>query len=151
MKFTCFVDINTPIDFAVNLFDDPANLSEWQDGFVSYEHRSGTPGTPGAKTNFVYLMGKKEMDLLETIVKKDLPDEFTAKYEHKHMVNTMTSSFTKIDALTTRYEATIEYLEFRGFIVKVMAFLAPKMFKKQTQKWFDQFKAFAERTYNESK
>ena len=74
-----------------------------------------------------------------------MPQEFSGTYEVKQMTNTMTNRFTSLDENTTQYQAEIEYTDFNGFMVKLMAFLMPRMFKKQTQKWLFQFKAFAER------
>ena len=35
-------------------------------------------------------------------------------------------------------------LTFNGFMPRLMAMLMPGMFKRQTQKWLDQFKVFSE-------
>lgn len=145
MKFTCSVEINQPIEKVIELFDNPDNLKEWQDGFVSFEHLSGEQGEPGAKAKLFYKMGKREMELIETIHSKNLPHEFSGTYEHKHMVNTMTNRFTSLGSNKTKWEAELEYTKLIGFVPKVMAWLFPGMFKKQTQKWLDQFKTFAER------
>jgi len=42
------------------------------------------------------------------------------------------------------YKVEIEYTRFNGIMPKIMAFLMPGVFKKQTQKWLDQFKMFTE-------
>lgn len=144
MKFKCQVDINSPVDKVIELFDNPDNLKEWQDGFVSFEHLSGIEGQPGAKSKILYDAGKRRIELIETITVKNLPEEFSGTYEAKEMSNTMKNSFTSIEG-GTRYEAEIEYTRLNGFMVKVMAFLFPGMFKKQVQKWMNQFKEFAEK------
>ncbi|QTE23785.1 SRPBCC family protein [Polaribacter cellanae] len=90
-------------------------------------------------------MGKGEMELIETVLKNDLPDFFSAFYFHKHTENTMASIFTVIDDNTTEYSAEINYTAFKGFMVKVMKSLFPDMFKKQVQKWLDNFKVFVKK------
>jgi uncharacterized membrane protein len=144
MKFTCTVDINLPVNRVVELFDNVENMYKWQDGLQSFDHISGTPGEVGAKSKMVYKHKKRVLELEETILVKNLPDEFTATYEHIHMTNTMSNRFTAPSEGKTRWEANIEYTQFNGFMPKVMAKLFPGMFKKQTQKWLDQFKTFAE-------
>lgn len=144
MKFSCSVDIENPIARVIELFDNPENLKEWQDGFVSLEHLSGTPGEAGAKSRLIYKIGKREIELTETIRVKNLPDEFTALYEAKTMSNTMTNRFIKLSDNQTRYESEIEYIQFVGILPNLMAKLMPGMFKKQVQKWMDQFKVFVE-------
>lgn len=144
MKFTCSVEIDLPIEKVVVLFDNPKNLIEWQDGFVAIEPISGTPGEPGSKSKMIYMIGDREMEIIETIKVNNLPKEKTGIYEHVHMVNTMTTRFIELAPNKTKYEAEIEYTQFNGFVPKLMAFLMPGVFKKQTQKWLNQFKAFAE-------
>jgi uncharacterized membrane protein len=146
MKFTCQVDIDLPIDRVIQLFDNVDNLKEWQDGFLSHEHVSGVPGETGAVSRFRYQSGKREINLRETIVTSDFPDEFTALYEAKEMTNTMSNRFTSLSENSTRYIADIEYIKFNGFKVKMMATLFPGMFRRQVQKWLDQFKEFCERS-----
>jgi len=141
MNFTCTVDINAPIQEVVALFENPDNLHEWQDGFKSFEHISGKKGEIGAKSKLVY----DKLELIETIIRNKLPEEFKATYEHKHVVNTMSCRFTEIDSSKTRLDQEIHYTEFKGFVIKIMAKLFPSMFKNQVQKWLDQFKAFVER------
>jgi hypothetical protein len=145
MKFTCSVEIDLPVEKVVELFDNTDNLIEWQDGFVSFESIRGTPGEQGSKAKMIYLIRNQEMEIVETIMVKNLPEEMAGLYEHKHMVNTMTTRFKEIAPNKTKYEAEIEYTEFIGFVPKLMAFFMPGLFKKQTQKWLNQFKTFAER------
>lgn len=146
MKFTCSVDIDLPRDRVIELFDNEENLNKWQDGFVSFEHLEGEKGKVGAKSKMVYKMGKKgkTFDLIETILVSNFPEEFTGRYEHIHMSNTMQNKFTVLSENKTRWEANIDYIEMKSFMLKVMAFIMPGMFKKQTQKWLNQFKTFAE-------
>ena len=147
MKFNCHVEINQPINKVIELFDNPDNLKEWQDGFISIEHKSGRQGEVGAKSRLLYEFGKKgkQMELIETITVKNLPHEFSGTYVHKHMTNNMVNRFKELSHNKTRWDAEIEYTQLNGFMIKMMAFLMPGMFKKQTQKWLDQFKEFAER------
>lgn len=144
MKFSCSVDINQSLDKVVELFRDENNFKEWQDGFESIEHISGNKGEQGAKSKIIYNNRGRKMELIETIQVNKLPEEFSGLYEAKEMVNTMTSRFTSLGGNKTRYESEIEYISFHGFIPKMMAFLMPGLFKKQVQKWMDQFRDFVE-------
>ncbi|WP_452223149.1 hypothetical protein [Lacinutrix chionoecetis] len=75
-----------------------------------------------------------------------MPVEKTALYEHSHMTNTQTTRFKQIDENTTQYTSEVEYIKFNGFVIKLMAKFFPSKFKEQSQKWMNQFKAFAENT-----
>tara|TARA_B100000809_G_scaffold205959_1_gene207915 strand:- start:108 stop:440 length:333 start_codon:yes stop_codon:yes gene_type:complete len=84
------------------------------------------------------------MELVETIISKDLPHEITGEYEHPHMVNAMRNRFTALDQNRTRYEAHLNYSQFNGVMPRLMATLFPGVFRKQTQQWLDHFKQLAE-------
>ncbi len=145
MKFKGRIDIDQPLERVVSLFENPKYLKEYQDGFLRKELISGTEGKDGTISKMYYKMGKGEMELTETIIANHLPVSFEAHYHHKHMDNTLKSTFTALNDHQTRYETNGEYTAFRGFIPKMMAFFFPKMFEKQAQKWLDNFKAFAEK------
>jgi hypothetical protein len=147
MKFESSVDIQAPIGAVTALFNNPDNFKAWQDGFVSYEHISGTPRTTGAVAKVTYINRKHKIVLTETIQAMNLPTELTALYEHEHMVNTMTNSFTELPGQMTRYTTGVGYVKYIGFLPKLMALLMPGMAKKHNQKWIENFKAFAEKEY----
>ena len=144
MKFTCIVDIDLPRDQVIEIFDNPDNMKHWQDGFISFNHLSGTPGTVGAKSVVKYENRGKPFELIETLLVRDLPHELSGTYEHESMTNNMQNLFTEIENGGTRWTANIEYTKLKGVMLRLMAFLMPSMFKKQVQQWMNQFKAFAE-------
>ena len=145
MNFTCSVTINKPRKIVVDFFANPDFLGEYQEGFIKKVLIFGEVGKENTVSKMYYKMGKGEMELTETILKNDLLDIFLAQYHHKHTDNTMQSSFIVLDENTTQYDAEIHYTAFRGFVVKVMAFLFPSFFKKQVQKWLTNFKVFVEK------
>ena len=145
MKFICSVDINKPISVVSAFFKNPKYLGEYQEGFLRKELISGKENSKGAISKIYYKIGKGEMLLTETILKNELPNSFLAFYHHKHTENTMQTTFISIDENTTRYEAEINYSAFKGYMVKLMKFLFPSMFKKQVQKWLNNFKLFVEK------
>ena len=127
------------------LFADPQFLGNYQDGFIKKQLISGAEGQEMAISDMYYKMNRQEMVITETIMSNKLPDYFRGFYSHKHMDNFMISKFTSINENQTLYEAEVEYIEIRAFIPKLMAKLFPSMFKKQVQKWLDNFKEFVEK------
>lgn len=140
MKFVCSISINKPINEVVKHFEDPEALKQSQEGFIRMEHLSGNEGEAGAKSKLVY----KKFDLIETIIHNTLPNEFYAKYEHKSMINTMRSNFNALGKNETKLTTEIEYTQFKGFFIKLIAKFFPNMFKKQVDKWLIKFKAYCE-------
>ena len=145
MQFSCTVDIDQPIEKVIELFDNPDNMKEWQDGFVSFKHLSGSPGEVGSTSVITYENRGKPFELIETIMVRNLPHEFSGMYEHKSMTNTMQNIFTTLENGNTRWTANIEYTKMKGLMLKILTTFMPSMFKKQVQKWMNQFKDFAEK------
>lgn len=142
MKYKNEVIIDLPREKVIALFDNPDNLKHWQDGLVSFEHISGTPGEVGAKARLKYLMGKREVILIETVTSKNLPEEFSGTYESKGVWNKVENHFYALDSNTTKWKAITEF-KMSGFM-KILGWLMPGSFKKQTKKMMDAFKHFAE-------
>ncbi|MCA6073701.1 SRPBCC family protein [Fulvivirga sedimenti] len=142
MKYTCSIDIDKPIEEVIRLFDNPDNLKYWQPGLLSYEHISGTPGQPGARAKLHYKMGKRDIEMIETVVKRDLPHEFTGTYETNGVVNISKNIFEPINEKRTRYTSEQEF-KLSGFM-KIMGWLMPGSFQKESDKYLKQFKEFVE-------
>ena len=143
MKYTCTVSINAPLDAVVKLWEDESNFKYWQDDFKSIKLLSGDHHKKDSKSKIIF-DGDRRIELIETIISNNLPDEIVAIYEHIHMVNTQTSRFKKLGDNLTEYSSEVVYTKFNGLMIKLIAKLFPSKFKAQSQKWMDQFKAFAE-------
>jgi uncharacterized membrane protein len=142
MKYTIEIEIDKPIDKVVELFDNADNLKKWMEGLQSFEHISGTPGQPGAKSRLFFKMGKREVEMIETITVRNLPDELSSTYEAKGVFNIVKNRFEKVSENRTKYITENEF-QFKGFM-KIFAFLMPGAFKKQSYKYLELFKNFAE-------
>lgn len=142
MKYENQIDIALPLNKVIELFDNPNNLSKWQPGFVSFEHLSGEPGQVGAKSKLLYNMGKREVEMIETITKKDLPHSFAGTYEAKGVFNEIDNRFEALDEQNTRWIST-NVFKFSGFM-KFMSLFMAGSFRKQSYKFMELFKEFAE-------
>lgn len=144
MKFGGTIIINQPYKKVASLFADTDNLKEWQDGFNKKELISGAEGENGAISKIYLTQGKRDMELVETIVDTQLPHSFEAHYHHKHMDNTLKTFFIPINDTQTEYKTEGEYTRINWVLPKLMAILFPSMFRKQAYKWMENFKRFAE-------
>ena len=142
MKYTAEIEINLPIDRVIILFDNPGNLKKWMKGLESFEPVSGVPGQVGAKSKLRFRMNGRKMELLETITVRNLPAEFSGTYETKGVFNIVKNKFTDLGNGRTKYLSEQEF-QFSGFM-KLVGFLMPGSFKKQSVKYLEDFKAFAE-------
>lgn len=142
MKYTQNIIINKPINEVVELFDSVDNLYEWMEGLQSFEPLTGDPGEVGSTAKLVFKMGKRELEMIETITVKNLPAEFSGTYDAKGVHNIVRNFFEQVDENTTKHTSENEF-QFKGFM-KVIAFLMPGAFKKQSYKYLEAFKQFAE-------
>lgn len=142
MTYTTDIEINLPISRVIELFDNPENMKQWMKGLISFEPLSGTPGQPGAKSRLVFTMGKRRVEMIETITVRNLPDEFSGTYEAEGVFNLVKNRFVELPNQRTQYISEQEF-EFHG-AMKLLGALMPGMFKKQTQQYLQDFKQFAE-------
>lgn len=142
MKYTSSIEINQPIEKVIELFDNADNLKLWMKGLESFELLSGVAGQPGAKSKLKFNMGKREIEMTETITVRNLPDEFSGIYEAKGVYNVVRNKFRSLGNSKTEYVSEQEF-QFSGFM-KLIGWLMPGAFKKQTMQYLQDFKAFAE-------
>jgi hypothetical protein len=112
------------------------------EGLQSFEPLSGKTGQPGARSRLKFTTGKREIEMIETITIRNLPEEFSGTYEAKGVFNIVRNRFVKISENKTRYILENEF-RFTGFM-KMMGFFLPGLFKKQTFKILSAFKKFVE-------
>lgn len=141
MKYTCEVTINRPRQEVIALFDNADNLKIWQEGLQSFEHISGEAGHPGAKSRLVYDMNGRVIEMTETIIKRNLPDEFTGTYDVEGVHNVVENYFVD-EGGNTRW-TTVNDFQFSGFMAVASIFMRP-MFRRQTMRIMNGFKRFAE-------
>lgn len=143
MKYTTEINIDLPRAEVIEKLDNIDNIKHWQRGLISAEHLSGTPGEEGAKMALKYKMGKRNLELVETIIKRNFPDEFHAVYDTKGVHNIQKNTFTETSDGNTKWVSENEF-RFSGFMMKIMGLLMPGAFKKQSLKYLQDFKNFAE-------
>lgn len=143
MKYKSSIDIDLPRKRVVELFDSSENMKQWMPGLESYEHLSGEPGKEGAKAKLRFKMGRRDMEMVETITTNNLPEEMHGTYEVSGTLNVQENFFEEISPEKSRWISVNEF-KFNGLGMKLMGWLMPGAFKKQTHKYMEEFKRFAE-------
>jgi len=90
-----------------------------------------------------FKLGKREVEMIETITVRNLPDEFSGTYEAKGVINIVKNRFERLSDSKTKYITDNEF-QFKGFM-KLIAFVMPAAFKKQSYKYLELFKEFVEK------
>jgi len=142
MKYSKEIIIDLPREEVIAKMEDPNNFKHWQKGFISYQHISGEAGQEDARSKLKYKMGKRNIEMVETIEKNNLPNKLFVSYDAKGVFNRQKNYFEEIDKNSTKWISDNEF-ECAGFM-KIIAFLMPGSFKNQTYKYMEDFKAFAE-------
>lgn len=142
MKYTTEITVDLPREEFIKKLDNPEHMKHWQQGLLGYELLSDKPKAEGARMNLKYKMGKREFEMVETIIKSNLPDELHTTYDTKGVHNIQKNYFKEIEG-KTQWVSECEF-QFSGFGMKLMGFLMPGAFKKQSMKYLKDFKAFAE-------
>ncbi|MFY0626855.1 MAG: SRPBCC family protein [Reichenbachiella sp.] len=143
MKYTVEIELNISRSRTVELFDNSDNMTHWQPDLISFTPISGEPGKVGAKSKLVYKMGKRVVEMVETITKNELPNELSGTYEAKGVYNIISNRFEMIDETKTLWISENEF-QFSGFMKLIGVFMKGS-FPKQTLKFMNQFKEFAEK------
>jgi hypothetical protein len=142
MKFHIEIIVDISLDKLIELFENPDNLKKWQPNVISFEHLSGTIGQKGAVSRIHYNMLVKKIVMKETILKRNLPEEFVLLYESDGVSNTVTNNFKQLADGKTRWIMQNNF-KFAG-IMKYAAMALKGVFRKQTEQTMERFKKFAE-------
>jgi len=144
MKYINEVTINLPIDKVITLFDNTENMYAWMDGLKSHELISGNAGQVGAKTKLHFDSGDGAFEMVETITEKNLPQSYGGRYESRFATNTVRIKFQSVSSEKTLMRSETK-VEPHTFMVRLMCWLLPANFKKQSQIYLENFKAFTEK------
>ena len=143
MQYTVDIILELPRERVIELFDDPANLPKWQEGLLSFEPISGTPGQVGAKSKLLFDMGGRRIEMIETITRRSLPDAFEGTYETEGVFNVVKNRFIELSPNQTKWESENEF-KFTTIFMKMMSVAMKGAFPKQSLKFMQDFKKFAE-------
>lgn len=143
MKYCTQVEIALPVEQVAELLHSPEDMYRWMKGLKHYESLQGEAGRVGSRNRLVLRAGKREMEMIETVTASDLPHAWTSRYETRGVVNIVTNRLEAVDENRTRYTAEQEF-RFQQWVPRLMAWLLPGPFKKQSVKHMCDFKRYAE-------
>lgn len=144
MKYTSEILIQLPLLELLNKLRNYNNMKYWQRGLESFEHVSGDPETLGAKMKLNYKFGNRKICLFETITYSNFPNEYHAFYDSEGIRNIHKNSFKETENGQTKWTFESECIPIT-FSMSVRTLLMPSLYKKQTLKYLEDFKDFAEK------
>lgn len=153
MKYTVSIDVALPRQKMVRLLADPTQYPMWLEGLVSHEAVDGTHGEVGTTSRVVFDTGGQIMEGTERITRREpaelsrITADAVIRYERELVADGMWSAvrdrFTETGPETTHWESESEY-RFDKPVMRLVAPLMKRMFRKQSLQNMIDFKAFAE-------
>lgn len=153
MKYTVSIEIAMPREEVAQLLADPVHLPKWLRGLVLHEPLSGVHGQVGTKSRVVMQMGQQKFEATETITRREpadlgnIPQGSVVYFEREivteGMWNAARERLTEAGPDRTLWVSENEY-RFSGLLMRLVGFLMPGTFRKQSLQHMQDFKAFAE-------
>lgn len=152
MKFTTSSEIALPRQLVVELLTDPAHRAKWLRGLVSHEPLTGVEGHMGTESRVVFGEGKRTMECIETITRReptdlhDIPGDKVVHFDREIVAQGMWSaaqeSLSESSPGATVW-VSVNVYRFSG-LMRLIAPLMRGSCIKQTRQHMRDFKAFAE-------
>lgn len=143
MKYTVSNTINKSIDIVAAKFLEPDGALQWMEGLQKIERLSDNPYEVGAKSRFHSLHKNKKFVIDETILEQNMPHQIKFGFTSPMGYNEVEMVFELIDENSTK-QINNSYFQLKGFM-KLLGPLMKGMFKKQSMKYLNAFKEFAEK------
>lgn len=148
MEYTSEIEIDAPLNIVVKYYGDIKYLGNWQPNLKAIEMLRGEPNEENSQVQLKFNTNGRTVDVRETLIKSNLPEEFTKTYFMKGVHQTLTSRFESISENKTKW-VTQNKFEFSGFYA-AMASVMMESLKKEGAKNLNLFKQFAERMHSEN-
>lgn len=142
MTYTTEIIIDKPRKDIIKTFEDSSLLPHWQRGLKRSRVISGKAGEEGSKRRLYISIEGQSIKMTETIIKKNLPEEWHGQYTSKGMKSIQRNYFQVLDDHKTKWTSHSEF-EFSGFM-KLISKLLPDIFKKRSVMVQLDFKTFIE-------
>ncbi len=153
MKYTVSMEIALPREEVAQLLADQEHLPKWLRGLVLHEPLNGLHGQVGTRSRVVLRTGQQEFEGVETITRREPVDlhgiasgtvvHFEREIVGKGMWSAARERLTEAGPGTTLWVSENEY-RFSGVLMRLVGFLMPGAFRKQSLQHMQDFKAFAE-------
>lgn len=142
MEYQTEVIVDLPRQRTAEIFANPKNQRKWVPGLRSLTLLDGEPGKPGARSRWILDMGGRGVEMVETVLSRVLPAEYSLMYETPTILSTVTYHFREIDSEHTRLVAETRFY-FRGLLSLTQLLLRGAL-SRQIMDSLTAFKKFAE-------
>ena len=142
MKLKFEITIDADRDTVWAAFDNPDNLTRWQQGLENVEFVSGKRGERGAITRLHYDADGKKVVLTETITERQAPRYMAATYETPQSGTLIVNQFEEYNRRTTQWTAWCNFT-LRGYM-RFLAVFVRRAVRQRTEGDMARFKLMVE-------
>lgn len=142
MNYQTHIQINKPLEEVISKYTDSNGYKHWMRGLSEYKTYEGVTGETGAKSIVRFDLGKRKIEMSETILSNDLPNSITVRYDAPGVRNVVKSEFTAAGNKTEIVQH--QEFKFQNLGMRIFGVLFPRIFKKQSQQYANDFKAYIE-------
>ena len=142
MKYITEIVVDKPIEEVMDLFKNADNLKHWQSGLKSTKLLKGKSGEEGAKRKLQINIEGRQVTMIETITKCELPHHWHARYTTDNM-RSFQENYFEAKGKNQTYWKTTSRFEFQGYM-RIVGSVLPGIFKRRSERVMKDFKAFAE-------
>lgn len=142
MEYTTKCYIDKPIEEVIAVFEDTTKLKDWQRGLISSELIKGEAGEVGSKRRLKILLEGQKINMIETIIHKNLPHEWHGRYTSKGLESIQKNFFTAEKNNQTKWVSESKFT-FSGWMLLISKVL-PQVFKNRSELVMKDFKNFIE-------
>lgn len=142
MKYITEIVVDKPIEEVMDLFKNADNLKHWQSGLQSTKLLKGKSGEEGAKRKLEINIEGRQVSMIETITKCELPHHWHARYTTDNM-RSFQENYFEAKGKNQTYWKTTSRFEFQGYM-RIVGSVLPGIFKRRSERVMKDFKAFAE-------
>lgn len=143
MKYTITNTIDKPIKVVAAKFMEPNGALQWMEGLQKIERLSDKIYEVGAKSRFHSLHKNKKFVIDETILEQNMPYQIKFGFTSSMGYNEVEMIFEQLNDNSTK-QINNSYFQLKG-IMKLLGPLMKSIFKKQSMKYLNAFKEFAEK------
>ena len=143
MVYSVSIEIQASFQKVTQRFLDLDQQKNWQENLLSHETVEGVRGMAGSVNKLRYQMGKRIIDMRETILSINPETTMSATYEAKGVLNQVDNRFIAVHDALTEWHVTNEF--YCKGMAQIMAIFTPWLFKKETLRYMNLFKEFVEK------
>ena len=144
MEYTTELLIELPREKVVRFFDNTENTIHWQPGIKSLRLIEGSDRKVGARYRIVYEGRKSDLKVEETVLKRNLPDEYTTLHRSRGVKNTIQNMFIENTPRQTLWRM-VNHFRFGG-MMRLMAPFMKSAFASNSLLRMERFKRWIEQS-----